>query len=194
MKFNLLALTTLLAVAAAQSSDTAAATTTTTTAATTTASLSPEQSCALKCDKTDGCCIAACFKVPCPNASQANDTNNCVAACPQGTGTPSDTQRYIDCSNRCLSSHFFPITATGGSGASQTSASDSDATTTGKGSSSSGSSGSGSSGSRSTQSGSGTGTNSGSSPSETNAASIAQMKLGVSVAGVVGAALGIWAL
>ncbi|KAF7592953.1 hypothetical protein BBP40_012189 [Aspergillus hancockii] len=193
MKLNLLALTTLVALAAAQSSDSGSASSTTTTAATTTTSLTPEQSCALKCDDSDVCCKAGCYHVPCPNASQANDTNNCVSACPQGTGSPSDTQKYAECQSRCYSSHFFPITANGGSGASQTSAGSSDATTTGTGKGSS-STGSGSSGSRSSQSGSGTGTSSGASTTETNAASIAQMKLGVSAVGILGVALGIWAL
>ncbi|KAE8353036.1 hypothetical protein BDV28DRAFT_134007 [Aspergillus coremiiformis] len=136
MKFNVLVLTSLVALTAAQSGST-----TTNSAPTTTVSLSPEQSCAKNCADTDLCCIAGCFKVPCPNGSQANDTNNCVAACPQGTGTPADNQRYISCQNSCFSNHFFPLTATGGSGASQTSASNSDATTTGKDSSSTGSSG-----------------------------------------------------
>ncbi|KAB8233550.1 hypothetical protein ETB97_003648 [Aspergillus alliaceus] len=191
MKLNLITLTSLVALAAAQSSST------TESAPSTTVSLSPEQSCAKKCDASDLCCIAGCFKVPCPNGSQANDTNNCVAACPQGTGSPADTQRYANCQNECYSSHFFPITATGAPGASKTSASDSDATTTGKDSSSTGKgSSSTGSGSKSSQSGSsGTSTSSGSAASGTpNAASVAQLKLGVSAAGIAGLALGIWAL
>lgn len=54
------------------------------------------------------CCIAKCYKVPCPSDSQANDTNSCVAACPQGTGSPADTKKYADCEQSCYSSHFFP--------------------------------------------------------------------------------------
>lgn len=164
MKLNLIALTSLVALTAAQSTDsTSDSATGTTVAPSATVSLSPQQSCAKKCtlpsflallpkciakltksgDATDLCCIAGCFEVPCPNDSQANDTNTCVAACPQGSGTPSDTERYAACQSSCYSSHFFPITATGNSGASKTSASNSDATTTGTGkdSSSTGSSG-----------------------------------------------------
>lgn len=81
-------------------------------------------------DTKDVCCIAACFKVPCPSDNQANDTNKCVSACPQGTGTPADTQKYADCEQKCFSSHFFPAN---GAAATQTSsktstASDSSAT------------------------------------------------------------------
>ncbi|OGM45559.1 hypothetical protein ABOM_006480 [Aspergillus bombycis] len=200
MKLNLIALASLVALTAAQSTDSTSEPATGTTAApTTTVSLSPQQSCAKKCDATDLCCIAGCFQVPCPNDSQANDTNTCVAACPQGSGTPADTDRYAACQSSCYSSHFFPITATGNSGASKTSASDSDATTTGTGkdSSSTGSSGSSGSGSGSSGSGStGTGTSTGSAASgtETNAASVAKLQLGVSAAGIAGVALGIWAL
>ncbi|GAB1191960.1 hypothetical protein BDV32DRAFT_115583 [Aspergillus pseudonomiae] len=196
MKLNLIALASLVALTAAQSTDsTSEAATGTTAAPTTTVSLTPQQSCAKKCDQTDLCCIAGCFQVPCPNDSQANDTNTCVAACPQGSGTPADTDRYAACQSSCYSSHFFPITATGNSGASKTSASDSSATTTGKDSSStdsSESSGSRSSGSKS--SGTGTSTGTAATSSETNAASVAKLQLGVSAAGIAGVAFGIWAL
>ncbi|KNG83275.1 hypothetical protein ANOM_008538 [Aspergillus nomiae NRRL 13137] len=108
---------------------------------------------------------------------------------------PADTDRYAACQSSCYSSHFFPITATGNSGASKTDASDSSATTTGKGSSStdsSESSGSRSSGSKA--SGTGTSTGTAATSSETNAASVAKIQLGVSAAGIAGVAFGIWAL
>ncbi|KAE8371304.1 hypothetical protein BDV26DRAFT_276376 [Aspergillus bertholletiae] len=201
MKLNLIALASLVAMTAAQSSSESA--TETTVAPTATYSLSPQQSCAKKCDSKDLCCIAGCFEVPCPNDSQANDTNSCVAACPQGSGTPADTDRYAACQSSCYSSHFFPITGTANSGASKTSVSNSDATTTGSGkdSSSTGSSGSSNSNSNSDSSDSkkatGTSTGSGaaaSSTETTNAASVPQIQLGVSAAGIAGLALGIWAL
>lgn len=66
----------------------------------------------------DLCCIAKCYKVPCPSESQANDTNSCVAACPQGTGTPADTEKYTNCQQNCFSSHFFP--ANGGAATTHT--------------------------------------------------------------------------
>ncbi|KAB8212412.1 hypothetical protein P875_00033990 [Aspergillus parasiticus SU-1] len=198
MKLNLIALTSLVALTAAQSTDsTSDSATGTTVAPSATVSLSPQQSCAKKCDATDLCCIAGCFEVPCPNDSQANDTNTCVAACPQGSGTPSDTERYASCQSSCYSSHFFPITATGNSGASKTSASNSDATTTGTGKDSSSTGSSDSSGSRSSgskSSGTGTSTGTAATGTETNAASVAKLQMGVSAAGIAGLALGIWAL
>ncbi|KAE8324341.1 hypothetical protein BDV39DRAFT_180654 [Aspergillus sergii] len=198
MKLNLIALTSLVALTAAQSTDsTSDSATGTTVAPSATVSLSPQQSCAKKCDATDLCCIAGCFEVPCPNDSQANDTNTCVAACPQGSGTPSDTERYAACQSSCYSSHFFPITATGNSGASKTSASNSDATTTGTGKDSSSTGSSDSSGSRSSgskSSGTGTSTGTAATGTETNAASVAKLQLGASAAGIAGLALGILAL
>jgi hypothetical protein len=68
---------------------------------------------------TDVCCRAGCVGVPCPNASMANATNNCVAACPKGSGTPSDTASYSTCIRGCYSSLFFPASATG-AGATET--------------------------------------------------------------------------
>ena len=120
MKINgLFALSSLLVLAAAQE-----------TGSPTTTSLSAEASCAENCKKdpylpdwitsltlpggtNDRCCVAGCYKVPCPSEDQANDTNDCVAQCPQGTGTPEDTQAYISCQNACFTSHFFPATMTG---------------------------------------------------------------------------------
>ncbi|KAJ5245847.1 hypothetical protein N7468_000830 [Penicillium chermesinum] len=100
MKLSLIALSAALAVAAAD--------TTSTTEPTATVTLSPEAQCATHCDRNDTCCIAKCYHVPCPNATQANDTNSCVRACPQGTGSPEDTKKFADCEQSCYSSHFFP--------------------------------------------------------------------------------------
>ena len=71
--------------------------------------------------------------MPCPSESQANDTNSCVAACPQGTGSPSDTQKYADCEQKCFSSHFFPANGAAATKASSktSTASGSSATETG---------------------------------------------------------------
>jgi hypothetical protein len=41
----------------------------------------------------------------------ANDTTSCVAACPQGNGSPQDTDRYASCEQSCYRSDFFPATA-----------------------------------------------------------------------------------
>ncbi|PWY95726.1 hypothetical protein BO94DRAFT_530467 [Aspergillus sclerotioniger CBS 115572] len=190
MKFNsALALSSLLALAVAQDASS------TTASATTTASLSPQASCATKCADTDICCIAECYQVPCPNNAQANDTTSCVAACPQGSGSPSDQKSYASCQSSCYSSYFFPASATGASGSSATTAGSNDASTTKSGSSSSSTGSSSNHKSGSSGSGTGTSTATGSHASSTeNAAAITQLKLGVSAAGVVGFILAAWAL
>ncbi|KAI9039686.1 uncharacterized protein KD926_009156 [Aspergillus affinis] len=191
MKLNLIALTALLGLTVAQSS-------TSTGQASATASLTPEASCAKKCTETDLCCVASCYKVPCPSDSQANDTVDCVAACPQGTGSPSDTDRYAKCQNSCYSSHFFPATkltdSDSNSKTTATANSDSKTTATDKDSKSSatGSSGSHHSGSGSSASATGSSTSSGSEASST--ANAAALKLGASTAGVIGLVLGALAL
>ncbi|GKZ22229.1 hypothetical protein AbraIFM66951_007482 [Aspergillus brasiliensis] len=186
MKFNsAIALSSLLALAVAQDSSS------TTSSATTTASLSPQASCATKCSETDICCVAQCYSVPCPDNAQANDTTSCVAACPQGSGSPSDQRSYASCQSSCYSSYFFPASATGASGSQATTAGSNDASTTKSGSSSS-STGS-SSNSKSGSSGTSTATGAHASSTE-NAAAIAQLKLGVSAAGVLGFVLAAWAL
>ncbi|OKL59602.1 hypothetical protein UA08_05094 [Talaromyces atroroseus] len=93
MKFSIIALTGLVALAASEDA--------------TTTSLSPQASCATKCDPKDTCCNAVCYNVPCPDAAMANDTTACAAACPQGSGTPDDTAAYAKCQQSCYSSLFF---------------------------------------------------------------------------------------
>ncbi|KAJ6124579.1 hypothetical protein N7471_011896 [Penicillium samsonianum] len=119
MKFSILALSALLAFAAAADTTTANPSTITTT---------PEAECAKSCEAKDICCTAKCYHVPCPSDNQANDTNDCVASCPQGTGSPADTQKYADCEQSCYSSHFW-----GGNGSGAT-ATHSSTTSTGTGS------------------------------------------------------------
>lgn len=71
------------------------------------------------------------MNVPCPSDQQANDTNACVAKCDQGDGSEADTQAYADCQARCITTTFFPGTASATDSASSTSSGDSSATTTG---------------------------------------------------------------
>ncbi|RAO69396.1 uncharacterized protein BHQ10_005408 [Talaromyces amestolkiae] len=99
MKLNIVALTGLVALVASQD------------ASSTTTSLTPQQSCATKCDPTDVCCNAACYQVPCPDNSMANETTECAAACPQGNGTADETAAYASCQQACFSSLFFTGTA-----------------------------------------------------------------------------------
>lgn len=204
MKLNLFVLSGLLALAAAQDSTSTSAA----SAASASASLSPEAKCAAKCGNTDICCKAQCYKVPCPNDTMANDTTACAAACPQGSGTPSDTEKYAKCQQSCYSSLFFPATVSGGSsngqatGASTTgsgayvanTATGTQAQATGSGSSSTGTSSSdssSSSGSSSSKSGSGTSSAS-SSKSTSNAAD--HLQLGVSAAGLMAVVVAAMAL
>lgn len=80
---------------------------------------------------SDICCQAACVGVPCPNDLQANQTTDCAAQCVQGNGTEEETAAYAACQSSCISSLFFPLSATaGGSAATGTGASASDATAT----------------------------------------------------------------
>ncbi|KAJ6144145.1 hypothetical protein N7470_008040 [Penicillium chermesinum] len=118
MKLSLIALSAALAVAAAD--------TTSTTEPTATVTLSPEAQCATHCDRNDTCCIAKCYHVPCPNATQANDTNSCVRACPQGTGSPEDTKKFADSTSTTVTHNGVTTTET--SFAQSTSSSNGDST------------------------------------------------------------------
>ncbi|PTU23429.1 hypothetical protein P175DRAFT_0508109 [Aspergillus ochraceoroseus IBT 24754] len=188
MKLNIIALTSLLALVVAED-----ASSTTTAAATATTSLSPEASCAANCGAADRCCRALCFRVPCPSEQQANDTVSCVAACPQGNGSPADTEAYAQCQASCYSTHYFPATATLAESSSSTSSGSSSATTTGS-SDNSDSELIQLDSSSSNSSSSGTATGSGSSATHTGAASITALKFSVSALGLGGFFLAAWAL
>ncbi|KGO76268.1 hypothetical protein PITC_036940 [Penicillium italicum] len=190
MKFSILALSALLAFAAAADTTTMNPSTITTT---------PEIECAKSCEATDICCTAKCYHVPCPNDNQVNDTNKCVSACPQGTGSPADTQRYAECEQSCYNSHFWGGNGSGATAthASTTSSTGSTATETSSDSSSTDSKSPGnndsndnddnkdSSSSGKDASSSGTATSSsGFSQQTTNAA--VNVKLGASAAGLFG--------
>ncbi|KAJ5115465.1 hypothetical protein NUU61_001224 [Penicillium alfredii] len=177
MKLNLLALSTLLAVAAAADTTSAEPSTTTTSA---------EVKCAKSCDSKDLCCVAKCYKVPCPNDNQANDTNSCVSACPQGSGSPADTQKYAQCEQNCFSSHFFPA-----NGAATTKTSTTDTTATGSAATETSSDSTKSSDSK-TSSTSGSPTSSSGAAETSNAA--ANVKLGASAAGLFGLVIAAFAL
>ncbi|EEQ33148.1 hypothetical protein McanMca71_005578 [Microsporum canis] len=156
-------------------------------------SLTPEQQCASQCPATDICCVAICFKVPCPSNQDAKDTTNCASKCPTNQGP----EAYAACQKGCIQSHFYTAGATptaahpdptsGGSSATTTGSSPSNTSGSGSQSSSSGSgSGSETSGSGSGSSPSATHSGSGSSPTHSGAAvSNAQFQLGTA-AGVIG--------
>ncbi|RFU24900.1 hypothetical protein B7463_g11439, partial [Scytalidium lignicola] len=121
----------------------------------------------------------------------ANDTNSCVAACPQGSGTPSDASAYAACEQSCFTSHFFPATPTAGAGAAATTTGNagSSATTTGSGLEASGS---GSATPTGTSTSTSTGTISSPGSAQTGAAS--RVELAVSAAGLFGMLLAALAL
>jgi hypothetical protein len=69
-----------------------------------------------------------------PNDLNVNQTTECAAQCVQGNGSEEETSSYAACQQSCISSLFFPLSATaGGAGATGTAGSDaSDATATGE--------------------------------------------------------------
>ncbi|KAK1986399.1 hypothetical protein LZ30DRAFT_778319 [Colletotrichum cereale] len=140
MRFTSIIVSGALAIlASAQSSTLATSTSTAVSAA------SSEQaaiaSCLKSCPATDVGCQSKCISVPNPNESQVNQTTACVAACPQGDGSPEQTQKYADCSQKCISQYFFSSggspAATGASGSG--SGSGASASTTGSGAKATGS-------------------------------------------------------
>ncbi|KAL3461061.1 hypothetical protein BJX64DRAFT_170351 [Aspergillus heterothallicus] len=193
MKLSFVALSSVLALVAAQESSSTSSSPPATT------SLTAAEQCILRCDADDICCKAECVEVPCPSDDQANDTNDCVSNCDQGDGSESDILAYANCQASCYSTHFFPATATGGAGASSTS-SNTAATTTGSSSDDSDNSDDSNSDDSNSDSESSSASDSPSStsdaenPEDTNAASIAQIKLGASAAGVAGFLLAALAL
>ncbi|GKT55091.1 hypothetical protein ColTof4_08046 [Colletotrichum tofieldiae] len=119
MRFTSIIVTGALAIlASAQSSTLATSTSTAVSAASSEQAAIAE--CLKACPATDVGCQSKCISVPNPNESQVNQTTACVAACPQGDGSPEQTQKYADCSQKCISQYYFSSggtpAATGGSG------------------------------------------------------------------------------
>lgn len=63
--------------------------------------------CLERCDAADVTCQAQCITVPAPSEQQANQTTECVAACPQGNGTEADINNYSQCVSGCISQYFY---------------------------------------------------------------------------------------
>lgn len=152
-------------------------------ASSTTATLSPQASCAIKCPGDDICCQAKCIGVPCPNQGMANKTTECAAACPQGSGSPADTEAYGQCQFSCISSFFFTPS---GTATLPTEAATSPASTTGAATQSGGSSGSGSQ--------TASATSSGASAKSSGGAANPHHQLGSSAAGIIGLVMAALAL
>jgi len=50
---------------------------------------------------------------PANSPSQVNETNKCVAACPQGDGSAAETKAYGQCTKACIDKYYFdPATGT----------------------------------------------------------------------------------
>jgi len=154
------------------------------TASTTSVSLTPQASCAINCAGDDICCKAKCVGVPCPNEAMADKTTECAKACPQGNGSPADTEAYGKCQFACISSYFFTGTATS-PGATGTAAASRSATGT------STAVGSGSASGSQTASATGSGT---AASTSTGGAVNVQYQLGSSAAGIIGLIIAAFAL
>jgi len=171
--FTILVLSALVAMVSATPQQTPSATV---------VSLTPEASCAIKCPAEDICCKANCVHVPCPNEGMANKTTECARGCPQGNGSPADTESYGRCQLACISSYFFVGTATLPTAAPSGSASLSAASGSGSGS------GSGS------QTASATGSGTAATAKPSGGAANVQYQLGSSAAGIIGLVIAAFAL
>ncbi|KAL6698621.1 hypothetical protein J3F84DRAFT_363426 [Trichoderma pleuroticola] len=160
-------------------------------------SLDPAQQsqydCLHACKTGDVNCQAHCIAVPSPDQSQVNATTACVAKCPQGDGSPAQTNTYKVCVDKCISDHYFVTsegtpsqTGAAGDHAASNTGTDTAAAPTGSSGPDSGSSGNSSG--TGTRSGSPTRTGSGSTSSTTNAAP-AMIASGGALAGVIAALL-----
>ncbi|KAF4455478.1 hypothetical protein F53441_2268 [Fusarium austroafricanum] len=76
-----------------------------------TISMSPAQKsqmdCLDACDAGDVKCQSYCITVPSPNDKNINATTECVAACPKGKGSASDTEKYSVCLQGCIADNYW---------------------------------------------------------------------------------------
>ncbi|OAA48650.1 hypothetical protein NOR_01900 [Metarhizium rileyi] len=140
---------------------------------------SSAQACLNQCKSGDVTCQAHCITVPSPDSQNIENTHKCVAACPQGKGSPAETEKYSNCIQDCIKQNYYVTgegtpNATGGSGGNGGSGSGSPsgtaATATGSGASPTKSSSNSGSGSGSKTSSSGTQTGTGAATTSTGAA------------------------
>ncbi|OAA32557.1 hypothetical protein AAL_00022 [Moelleriella libera RCEF 2490] len=109
MRFSLAIVSGLAAIASAQSTTSSAD-----------PAASSEVACLKKCRVDDVDCQAHCITVPSPNEQQVNDTTKCARECPQGNGSPAETDKYASCVQACIQKHYYVSSAgtpqaTGGS-------------------------------------------------------------------------------
>jgi cobalamin biosynthesis Mg chelatase CobN len=76
-----------------------------------TVSMDPAQQsqmdCLGECDDGDVKCQSYCISVPSPNEDNINKTTECVAACPKGKGSESDTAKYSKCLEGCIADNYW---------------------------------------------------------------------------------------
>lgn len=189
MRFTTILFAGVFAVLASAQSTTTQATTTSVDAAQ--SSQQAAQDAMIKCIKAcqdgDVACTSKCIAVPNPDTSQVNATNNCVAACPKGSGSATDNLNYQNCVDGCIGQYYYTTSgtpkATGGSGSGSGSGSGAGTgggTGTGSGPSATGSAASGSA------SGSGSATGAAASASTSKAAADVVQVAGSAAAGVLG--------
>lgn len=115
------------------------------------------------------------LQVPYPSDGQVNSTNQCVADCSKqyGNGTEADNTKFIKCSDDCIGKNYWnPSSGT--------------PNPTGSSGSSNGNSNSNSASSGSKTTGGSTATGTGASSSATGSSAAEVLRIGSSVAGVVG--------
>jgi hypothetical protein len=67
--------------------------------------------CLNACKPEDVDCRAGCIAVPSPSDQQANNTVNCVAACPIGKGTEADNNAFTKCTTDCVNNNYYDPSA-----------------------------------------------------------------------------------
>ncbi|KAF4782291.1 hypothetical protein HER10_EVM0010266 [Colletotrichum scovillei] len=114
MRFTSIIVTGAFAVLAAAQS------TTTTSASAASSAQAVIEKCLSGCPATDVNCQAKCISVPNPNEDQVNKTTACVAKCDQGDGSAAATDRYAQCTSKCIAENYWSSgsspAATAGSG------------------------------------------------------------------------------
>lgn len=68
----------------------------------------PKKTCLDDCDPGDTACQSKCLNLPYPNMTDANETTDCSAKCPQGNGTAEATEKYAGCLKKCRDEHYMP--------------------------------------------------------------------------------------
>jgi len=114
MKFYTVALTAVLGLSAlvaaipqATGTGTVAASSAPASTVTQTPAQSSTAACLKACNPGDVYCQAACEGLPTPDGTAVNATHNCVAACPQGSGTAADNAAYASCESSCINSLYY---------------------------------------------------------------------------------------